>query len=196
MKKRERKERIRNTAKKDAQLSTKRISLLFLRYIIILLVSIKNLWIFYFVLSPITIHASNLLLKTVFRTSLIGNSIIIKAYEININNACVAGAAYYLLFILIFSIPLNAKKRIKAVLFSFISLLVLNILRIFILGILFVNNVSSFDATHKIFWYFLSSIFIATIWIATVKIFKIKEVPFYTDIKYLFSIRRFENLHK
>ena len=60
----------------------------------------------------------------------------------------------------------------------------LNILRIFFLSILTINNSQFFDFAHKLFWYLLSTIFVIGIWFLTIKIFKIKSIPGYTDIKY------------
>ena len=39
-----------------------------------------------------------------------------------------------------------------------------------------------FDITHKIFWYSLSILFVVGIWFLEVKLFKIKSIPFYSDI--------------
>ena len=68
-------------------------------------------------------------------------------------------------------------------LFTFLSLLVLNILRIFFLSLVFVLGASLFDITHELFWYLGSTIFVVGIWFAGVKIFKVKEIPFYSDLK-------------
>jgi len=161
------------------------ILFLFLRYFTILLFSFNSLWIFYYILTPLTIHASAFLFKFLFYTTISGNDIILNSIGININNACVAGAAFYLLFMLIFSISLQNKKRINVLLFSFLSLFVLNVLRIFLFGILYVKKFSLFDITHKFFWYFLSSLFVLLIWILTIKLFDIKEIPIYSDFKFL-----------
>ncbi|MBU4070139.1 MAG: pacearchaeosortase, partial [Nanoarchaeota archaeon] len=101
------------------------------RYIILILISFSGLWIFYFIFSPITIYLTAFLLKIFFQTSVIGDVIVLKNhFLIQMINACVAGSAYYLLFILNLSIPkINLKKRIKMICFAFGSFLVVNILR-------------------------------------------------------------------
>src|SRR3989344_6427380 len=99
--------------------------------------------------------------------------------------ACIAGAAYFLLLILNLSTPVkSAFKRATMVLFSFASFLIMNILRIVFLSIIFVEGYLWFDIIHKFFWYFLSTLFIVAIWFAEVKLFKIKEIPVYSDLKY------------
>ena len=151
----------------------------------IILIALPNLWIFYFIFTPLTIYPVYFLLKPFFEVSLSGNIIEIPNYYISIIKACVAGSAYYLLLILNLSIPkIKLSQRVKMVLFAFVFLLVVNILRIFLL--VFFLDYSWFDITHKLFWYSLSTIFVIAIWFAEVKLFKIKQVPFYSDIKFLY----------
>ncbi len=71
--------------------------------------------------------------------------------------------------------------------FAFSAFLLVNLLRIFILSLMFINGSSFFDITHRLFWYFLSTVFVIVIWFTEVKLFKIKEIPFYTDLKYLYK---------
>tara|TARA_Y100000034_G_scaffold80707_1_gene96816 strand:- start:2199 stop:2714 length:516 start_codon:yes stop_codon:yes gene_type:complete len=164
----------------------KNISNLFIRYFILILVSIPNLWIFYFILTPLTIYPVYLLFNLFFDATLSGNIITIDRFSIELIDACIAGSAYYLLLILNLSTP-KIKKRRKIILLSFITLLIINILRIFLLGTAFVSGYPWFDVTHKLFWYFGSIIFVIGIWFTEVKLFKIKEIPIYSDIKFLYS---------
>jgi len=157
-----------------------------LRYAILVLVGISNSWIFYLLFSAITIYPVYFLLSLIFDASLVYNTITINNSPIEIIGACVAGSAYYLLLILNLSIRgIKLKKRILMLLFSFSSLLAVNILRIFALSILFVLGLSFFDFTHKLFWYVGSTVFVVAIWFLSVKIFKIKEIPIYSDIAFL-----------
>ena len=73
------------------------------------------------------------------------------------------------------------------ILFSFSLLLFLNILRIFILGVMYSLQSPLFDITHKLLWYLISIIFVVGIWFFIVKIFKVKGIPFYSDIKSLYN---------
>ena len=152
------------------------------RYIILLILGIF-LFVFYRVFLPLTLWPVYFLLKIFYDISLNGNIFFISGTEIEIVSACVAGSAYYLLLILNLTTSMKARQRFYSIAFSFLSLLVLNILRIFFLSILYLENFAFFDFTHKLFWYLLSIIFVIGIWFLTVKIFKIKNIPVYSDIK-------------
>ncbi len=157
-----------------------------LRYAILVITGIFNTAIFYFIFTFITIYPVYLLLKLFFDTSLLYNIIFVSSFPIEIIGPCIAGSAYYLLFMLNLSTRgIKLGKRIKFLLFSFLLLLIINILRIFLLAVLFVSGVSFFDITHKLFWYVGSTIFVVGIWFLSVKLFKVKEIPFYSDVTFL-----------
>jgi exosortase/archaeosortase family protein len=162
---------------------------IFIRYSILIIFSLFNLQIFYFIFKPLTIYPLYFLLSLFFDVSLINNVLLISnQFPIEIIGACVAGSAYFLLLILNLSVPkINLKKRIHILIFSFILLLILNIARIFFLSLIFLSGNSLFDTAHKIFWYLGSTIFVIGIWFLEVKIFKLKEIPFYSDIKFLYK---------
>ena len=161
------------------------------RYLILILVGIPNLWLFYFILTPLTIYPVYFLLSFFVDTALFGNIILLNnTIPIEIIKACVAGSAYYLLLILNLAIPMEIKKRIKLLLFSFLSLLVLNILRIVFLSLLFVSGASSFDITHRLLWYIGSTILVVLIWFTGIKIFKVQGIPFYSDLKDLGVLKK------
>jgi len=124
-----------------------------------------------------------------FDAALLGNVVLLnREIPIEFIDACIAGSAYYLLLILNLSTPgIALKKRAKLILISFGALLALNILRIFILILIFMFGYAFFDITHLLFWYFLSIIFVVIVWFAEVKYFKIKEVPFYSDMRFLYN---------
>ena len=157
-----------------------------IRYLILILIALPNLYLFYLILTPLTIYPVYFLLKLVSEVSLQANTLLISNFSIEIIKACIAGSAYYLLLILNLSIPkIDLKKRLKMILFAFLLLLVLNILRIFLLILLLLINPYLFDITHKAFWYLISIIFVIGIWFTEVKVFKIKQIPFYSDIRFL-----------
>jgi exosortase/archaeosortase family protein len=161
------------------------------RYII-LFILMFSLGLIYWIFTPLTIYSVGGLLKLIFENVLIQGNIIVIEFEnyIEIIPACIAGSAYLLLLILNLSVPMKFKKRIYSILFSFGLLFVLNVLRIFILSIMYANGNEFFDITHKVFWYGLSTVFVVGIWFLMVYIFKIKEIPVYSDVKYfLKSIR-------
>lgn len=157
---------------------------IFVRYLVLVLIGIPNLWLFYTIFTPLTVYPVLFLLGLFYDTVLLGNVILVNNFfPIEIISACVAGSAYYLLLILNLSIPMEIKKRIKLLAFSFASLLFINILRIFIFSLIFISGKSFFDFTHILFWYLGSVVFVVGIWFAGVKIFKVKAVPVYSDLQ-------------
>jgi len=154
---------------------------IFFRYIILLLLGLGNLYIFYTVFTPLTIHPVNFILSLYYQTTLQDISITIGSHTIQIIEACVAGAAFYLLTILNLATPMAPRKRFYSLIFSFTLLLGLNIARIVFLTVLFVNNSGAFDFTHKFLWYGLSTVFVVGIWFLTVYQFKITQIPLYSD---------------
>jgi len=163
------------------------------RYLILILVGILGLGVFYFVFTPITIYPVYFLFNIFFHTVLSGNILFVKQFPIEVVGACVAGSAYYLFFILNLSTPnIKLKQRLNMLGFSFILFLVINILRIFFLGLLFIAGSSWFNFTHKVFWYLISVVFVIGIWFLQVKLFKIKDMPFYSDLKEIYSASIFK----
>jgi exosortase/archaeosortase family protein len=157
---------------------------LFLRYILIFLVGLGNLFIFYKIFTPLTIKTTGFFLNLASKAVIIENTIIFKTLIIEMIPACIAGAAYYFLFILIFSTPdIKFLKRILILVFSLILFFILNTSRILIL--IFLKNNAYFTALHTILWYAFSTVFVILIWLLCVKIFKIKKIPVYSDIKFL-----------
>jgi len=161
-----------------------------IRYAILILVAIPNLWLFYLIFTPLTAYPVYWLLGIFYDAAILNSNIILIAQSIPIEliGACIAGSAYYLLLILNLSTrEIALKKRIKMLLWAFGTFLVLNIIRIFFLSLLVISNSKFLDITHQIFWYALSTIFVVAIWFAEAKAFKIKSIPFYSDIKFLYK---------
>ncbi len=158
------------------------------RYAILIIIGLFGLNLFYIIFRPITIIPVFFLFDMIFDPILIGNRIIIGQIPIILIDACIAGSAYFLLLILNLSTPeIKLSKRIKILLISFILFLLLNILRIFFLGLLYIFNFQWFDFTHKLFWYVLSTLMVVFIWFFEVKKFKIKDTPFYSDLKLVYK---------
>jgi len=168
---------------------TKEIADLVIRYGLLVLVAVPNLWIFYYLFAPLTKYLTYFFLSLFFESaSLVGDVITISGcFPIEIIGACVGGSAYYLLLILNLSTRgIDIIKRIKLIAVAFSSFFLLNLLRIFILSFLFISESPFFDITHSLFWYALSTIFVVGIWFAEVRLFKIKDIPFYSDLKFIF----------
>ncbi|MDD5193438.1 MAG: pacearchaeosortase [Candidatus Nanoarchaeia archaeon] len=156
---------------------------LLIRYLILLLL-VLALPLLYRFLTDMTLFFSAEILKLFFNSVFINQMTIIinSGVLIEIIPACIAGSAYILLLILNLTTSMKIKKRILSILFSFLLLFIINILRISFLSILYYNNFLFFELTHRLTWYFLSTIFVVGIWFLTAKIFAIKEIPVYSDI--------------
>ena len=181
------KERVKINKKIQKNNSSEDIFFIPVRYLI-LLMCIFSLTLVYKIFTPLTVYPVVFLLKIFYNVSLSGELIIINLNTvISIIPACIAGSAYLLLLILNLTVPMAIGKRIYSIALSFLLLLMLNILRIFLLAVLYYNNFYYFDITHKVFWYFLSTIFVVGIWFLIVKIFSIKEIPVYSDFARLYN---------
>jgi exosortase/archaeosortase family protein len=115
-----------------------------------------------------------------------GNIIRLNWLVIEIVPACIAGAAFYLLFILVFSTGgIKPKERLRMLAVSFTALFILNILRIIFL--ILIAGEAYFSVVHWTVWHLVSTFFVIGIWIKVVKYYKVKEIPIYSDF---LSIRR------
>ena len=160
---------------------------IFIRYFILIFAAFSNFFIFYLVFTPLTVYPVYLILNLFFDSILIKSVIIINnEIPIEIIKACIAGSAYYLLLVLNLSTPkINFQKRIKMIFLAFSALLIMNVARIIFLSVIFLEGLPFFVLAHQFFWYFLSTIFVVLIWFSEVKFFKIREIPFYSDFKFL-----------
>ena len=165
--------------------------LILLALIIVLILPIKNPLV-YIILTPITVYPVVFLLKIFVNVNFFygsnGPMFLLGAKTlIEIVPACVAGAAYILLLALNLCVKMKPQKRIFSLILSFLILLIFNILRIFAFSLLYYHSIPGIDFTHMFFWYVISTIFIVLIWFFVVKVFKIEELPLYSDIKSLVS---------
>jgi exosortase/archaeosortase family protein len=166
---------------------------LLFRYSLLLILSIIGVRIFHFIFEPVTVYPSFYLFKIFYETNLSGNLLTFTGSLISLEiiGACIAGSAYLLLTILNLSTPnIKIKKRLKVLGFAFILFLFLNILRIFFIGVLFIENISWAAWAHEIFWYIGSVILVVFIWFLEVEKYKIKEIPFYSDLKFIQKLIR------
>lgn len=163
-----------------------------IRYLALFVAAIPNLWIFYFIFTPLTIYSVYLILGMFFKVSLMNNIILVNnLFPIEIIRACVAGSAYYLLLILNLSTPkIKLVKRIKMMSISFSAFFIFNILRIVLLSSIFINGLPLFNVIHAALWYFGSIVLVVLTWFIEVKLFRIKEIPFYSDLKTMLEIRK------
>ncbi len=160
------------------------------RYLILLGI-VLSLPIIYIIMTPLTVYPVYFLLKLFVKITLVFqnltyNFILGNKTIIELVSACIAGSAYLGLLILNLAVPMERKKRIYSIIFSALILYVLNILRITVFSLFYYYNVPFVDLTHKFFWYGLSIIFVVVLWFLVVKTFKIKQIPAYSDIKFIY----------
>ena len=162
-----------------------RAEFILLRYFSLLLFVVIGLFTetFYKFLLNLTIYPTNFILNLFYNSIVSANFIYLESIIIEIIPACVAVSAYILLLILNLTTPMSPRTRIRSLIFSFLALLAVNIIRIVLLSVLLLQNSTYFNAVHLIFWYFLSIILVVAIWFLTAYVFKIKNIPIYADFK-------------
>jgi len=169
----------------------KRVFYILIRYALLLVIGIWFFELFYTIFSPLTIQLVALLMKQTYgNVYVIKTTIVFNTVLLDIIKACVAGAAYYLLLILNLITPMPFRKRIPSIFFVFLLFLTLNVLRIFVSAIFFINSLRLFELTHLLFWYFLSGVIVFFVWFIEIKTFKIRGFPVYSDVEFLLRVMR------
>ncbi|MBU2612454.1 MAG: pacearchaeosortase [Nanoarchaeota archaeon] len=162
---------------------------LFIRYLSLVLITALGMEIIYSIFLPLTKYPPYFILNIFYNAILAGDMILIGNYHIEIIGACVAGSAYYFLLVLNLSTAgIKPLLRIKMLLAAFGIFLFINVSRIVVLSIMYVNDSPIFDITHKILWYAGSTIIVVGIWFFEVSFFRVKGIPFYTDLKKLYNL--------
>lgn len=167
---------------------SKTLLYLCLRYLFLFVLVLFSNFVYY-IFTPLTVYAVLGILKLFYSASLVNlgaPTILLNNSSIILADACIAGAAYVLLIILNLTTPMPVKTRIKALSFSLIAFLIINILRITLFSALFINSFLIFNLVHILFWYVLSTIIVVLIWFLEVKLFLLKEIPIYSDIRLIY----------
>ena len=139
----------------------------------------------YKILIPITLYPSFYILKLAYQAELVNNSIITNSHSLTFIPACAAASAYILLGILILlTKDIRLKTGLKMFLLGSLLILIANIIRIESLIFILINGGKNyFETLHLFIWKVLSSVFVALVWIFLIKFYKIKSIPFISDIK-------------
>ena len=155
------------------------------RYILITLVSIFGFSIFERLLTSPTIHALVGLLKIFYNEIILeGAYIYVNGQGFEITTTCVMGIIYWLLFILVFATAgLKVEKRFCVLAFAWLSVFIFNIMRM--LFLVSIAQKPYFNGVHWLFENVIAIILVILVWTATIRLFKIKTVPFYSDLKVL-----------
>ena len=142
---------------------------------------------FYFVLAPITLYSSYFITKIFFPVVIKENTFLINDLTLEFVPACVAVAAYILISLLILlTKDIKPKVLIKMFVIGFFLILIANLIRIEIMIFVLIeygNNL--FKTLDLFFWKVLSTVYIVFVWILLTRLFKIKTIPVYSDVKYL-----------
>ena len=156
---------------------------MFLRYMLLFLFVLTN--IFSFLLPQPTIKASFYTIQLFTQATLTNSTITFQSHSIEIIPACIALSAYYLLLILNLSTPMPIKKRAYSLILTFALLFFVNLFRIAIFSFIFVSSQALFTTFHFITWILLSSIIVFLVWYTGIKVLDIREIPVYSDLKFL-----------
>jgi exosortase/archaeosortase len=155
-----------------------------LRYFILAIIALSNLSVIYALFTPLTVYPVFYIMKLMYGSAMLSvNEIAVNGDIINLIPACIAGSAYFLLLILNLSAPMKPKTRACSLAFLLSSFLVLNIIRIVMFSVLAVSGFSYFDISHELAWFFGSTLIVAMLWFINIYLFKIREIPLYTDVK-------------
>ena len=147
------------------------------------------IFVFYAIFTPLTMFFLKLLTINP-EITITNNMVFYKNFSIEIIAACIGGSAYYLLLVLNLLTPkMKFKKRILVFLFSACLFFVLNFVRLICLILLTFSGIDVYFY-HKMFWYAGSTIFVFFIWVLCIKIFKIKEIPFISDMYFLLNLMK------
>ncbi len=160
-----------------------------IRYLALIVLGGFNLALFYTVFTPLTVYPFYWIVRAIDDSARLfpGNLIFFSGFYVEIIAACVAGAAYYLLLILNLTTPMELNKRIKSIGYLIFVFLFLNITRIFIFSALLFYGYEYFDFAHRFTWYFGSTVLVILIWFSNVWLFRIKNIPIYSDFKNIFG---------
>ena len=142
------------------------------------------------IIFPITIYLSYVLLSIIQQNVILNSPyIIINGVTTKFVTACAAVSAYYLLMLLVLlTKDIRPLTRLKMFFLGSLIILIVNTIRVVILLlILSYRNQNLFETVHIAFWMLIGSIIVALTWIYLVKRYKVRSIPVYSDLKYLFQ---------
>ncbi|MAF51156.1 MAG: hypothetical protein CMH64_03620 [Nanoarchaeota archaeon] len=136
----------------------------------------------------LTINATHLTLKFFNpNTFLIGDFLSFNETYIKLIPACAAASAYFLLlFLTVFTKDIKLKTGLKIFFLGSLIIFITNLLRIILLVIVLDKfSYNLFNTLHLFFWSIIASALVAIIWIFLTKLYRIRSIPVYSDLKYL-----------
>lgn len=158
----------------------KQLKWIFVRYALATL-AVFCLPFFYKIFRPITYWLLFFFSSIFYNVSFNGNYLLVDSFSVELVDACIAGSAYLLLLLLNLLTPkIKFHKRIFLFLVSSVMFLIINIFRLLV-TIPFLGK-NGFATIHITFW-FISIAFVVAIWFFCVRVFNLKEIPVYSDVK-------------
>lgn len=147
---------------------------------------------FYNIFSPLTVFLSKITL-TAIGLNVIASSkdlLIVNDIPLRFVSSCTAASAYYLLALLVLLTKgISWKKMVLMFITGSMLVLMINITRINILAYILTKfGADWFEYFHLFFWKVVSTAFVAVTWVFLIKTFKVKEIPVYSDIKYIIKL--------
>lgn len=156
------------------------------RYALILVAAASDFFVFYFVFGPLTVYPVHLIIGVFSESFLIGDVLLVEGVPVKFVRACIAGSAYYFLFLLNLSTPgVEIGRRLRVLFLSFLSFLSFNVARILALIWLHFNGSSFFDDVHWFLWHFMSTLLVVGIWFFQIRRLGDGKVPVFSDVKFL-----------
>jgi len=157
-----------------------------LRYGLIIF-SVFLIPLFYILLKPLTVNSlyfiTHFFYNVAVNESVLTFFISGTSFNIEIIDACVAGSAFFLLLILNLSTKgIGLVKRIYLFFFDALLLFLVNLVRLMVIIPLYLQESAFFPIAHQIFWYGLSILFVIIIWLFGAWVFRIREIPVYSDV--------------
>jgi len=118
-----------------------------------------------------------------------GNILSFGSSKVEFVDACSALGAYILLGLLVLlTKDVSFWKGVKVFLLGCLMILIANIIRIDLMIIILENyGMNLFETLHMVIWKFVSVVYVALVWIFLVWKFKIKNIPLWSDLKYLYK---------
>lgn len=147
--------------------------------------------IIYAVSALFTLHFSYFFFSIFVPSALIGNKIATLTNSFEFIPACVATSAYILLALLVFlTKDISWNERLQMIVYGWLAILAFNLLRIELLLLTFFRLEAAYDTLHLFVWKFMSTAFVVLLWLGLARVYKVKSIPVYSDIKALAGMIR------
>tara|TARA_Y100000310_G_scaffold334123_1_gene413110 strand:- start:1908 stop:2453 length:546 start_codon:yes stop_codon:yes gene_type:complete len=141
------------------------------------------------IITPLSMWISYVPLFLFFGAGIKGNILNVGSTRIEYIDVCAAVGAYILLALLLsLTKDLKFEKGLRVFFVGSLLILIANVIRIDMMILLLKYYGSDlFDTLHLFVWKFVSTFYVVIVWVFLVNKFKIKEIPIYSDIKFLYE---------